>query len=202
MYSNLKVVITGGPCSGKSSLINALTKNGFDTVPEQAITVIEQLIQTWGKDAFTKWKALNMSAFQQIIFNTQHKIESQIPHQQFCFLDRGLLDPIAYLTHYQLPIPQKVLSIAKQASYDMVIVCDTLAHFDHRKDTGRTETQAESKQIAHTISQTYLQHGFPVIRLYEDSLEGRLGSILALIKQLSSKSLPFDQIPLARHIIK
>jgi len=192
MNLSLKIVLTGGPCSGKSSLIEALSKRGYDTVPEQAITVIEQLIQTWGEDAFTKWKTLNTPAFQQLIFNAQRKIENQITPKECCFFDRGMLDPLAYLIHNGLPTPDTMLYISKQASYDMVIVCDTLNSFDQRKHTGRTESKTESIKIGNLISQTYLRAGFHVIRLSEASIEERTEIVLALMEQLSSNMLTLD----------
>jgi len=202
MNSSLKIVLTGGPYSGKSSLIAALSKRGYDTVPEQAIIVIEQLIQTWDKNTFTKWKTLNMPAFQQLIFNAQRKIENQNAPKKCCFFDRGILDPVAYLIHNGLPTPDTMLHVSKQASYDMVIVCDTLDSFDQRKHTGRTESRTESIKIGNLISQTYLRAGFPVIRLSEASIEARTKIVLALMEQLPSNTLTLDKMQLSSTVIK
>jgi predicted ATPase len=51
-----RLVITGGPCSGKSTLIDALRRSGFKTAREAAIDVISSGVSQRGLDEFTRWQ--------------------------------------------------------------------------------------------------------------------------------------------------
>jgi len=177
----MKVVITGGPFSGKTSLVNRFHEEGFQIVPEAAITVIEQLMLADGKEGFLTWKKLNFLAFQKMILKQQLIFEHQLDPGKLTILDRGTVDSIAYLKHEGIKPPESVLADALSQNYDLVILCDTLKNFDSRETTGRTESYDESIQLHHSINNTYLEFGYKPFHLAVNSLVDRMNCIHQLI---------------------
>ena len=51
----MRVVLTGGPHAGKTTLLNALGARGIRTVPEAAIEEIRALAATLGADNVQTW---------------------------------------------------------------------------------------------------------------------------------------------------
>lgn len=84
-------IITGGPSSGKTTIINILNKLGYATLSETARIVIEHKIKN--KIHYDERSA----SFQQEIFSLQMKRESTQNKHRTLFLDRAMPDSLAYL---------------------------------------------------------------------------------------------------------
>lgn len=136
-----KIVLTGGPCAGKSKILERLIKyysteeNKIFVVPETATEVLSSGIKFLEID-----EAIN---FQDIIFDRQLNKEQTLYRGMqhillkkinIVFLDRGLIDNKAYLnSQYQFDnlldkYAQKELKILD--SYDLVIDLISLATTD------------------------------------------------------------------------
>jgi predicted ATPase len=201
------VVLTGGPCSGKTTLINTLSSLGYITYSEQALALINKLRDDWGHETFINWKENNIKKFQLMILKAQTKIESSIPTNKLCFLDRGRLDTLAYFKHANIEIPKNIedlaLGFSKRSKpaintfsnphrkYDLIIQCETLNNFQERENTGRSETREESLSISKLLTQTYQEHGYPVITLKEASITDRISYLLSQVEQFKD----LDKLP-------
>lgn len=80
-------VITGAPCSGKTTLIKMLHQMGFSTQCETAREVIQKLPN---RDEYSAQLQLN-------IFNAQKSKEQMLDPNQAFYLDRAMPDTLAYL---------------------------------------------------------------------------------------------------------
>jgi predicted ATPase len=185
------VVLTGGPCSGKTTLINALSSLGYITYPEQALALINKLINTWGHEEFCSWKESNNKNFQLMILKEQAKIEAYIPLSKLCFLDRGRLDTLAYFKHANIEIPKYIEDLAlgfskPHRNYDLIIQCETLNNFQERENSGRSETREQSFSISKLLTQTYQEYGYPVTALKEAPLADRISDLLSKVDEFKN----------------
>ena len=182
--SCLNIVLTGGPCSGKTTLIEALSKRGYATIAEQAIRVIDQLVEQMGMDEYLIWKARNTLAFQQRILDAQHQAEKQLRKQGLNFLDRGRFDGLAYLIHQGQAFSHDFLDAIQDSHYHyhLVVHCETLSQFDARGVTGRTENHAEAHALSGILLKTYQDFGFQTLRLEEAPLDARIKNLLQKIQ--------------------
>lgn len=143
MRSLKQIVLTGGPCSGKTTILNAI-KEVFEgevvTVPEAATILLSGGFPLPGRDL--EWSPEWQREFQSTVCALQNALEST--HQtiaaargaQLLVCDRGLLDGAAYtpggkaeflrsyginesetLNRYQLVIHLESMAVAKPELY-------------------------------------------------------------------------------------
>ncbi len=175
-----RVVITGGPCSGKTSVIEALAERGFYTVGECAIEVISELTRQMGLEGQALWRARQPHRFQELILVRQRAREAAIPGSaNLVFLDRGIQDGLAYMQHYGLEVDRETQEAYGPCSYHSVVLLDTLSGFVDRLDTGRTETHQEALAIRDRILTVYQACQLPICILPEMSIDERVAKILS-----------------------
>src|SRR3989344_5303364 len=120
-----KIVLTGGPCSGKSTVIEKIKKERPDIhcVPEMATILISQFKNLPGKDKVSGRR------FQRAVYRAQRILEATSTQfaisegKKAIIFDRGSLDGAAY-TEGGLDEFEKELKISRQdeyGQYDQVI---------------------------------------------------------------------------------
>jgi predicted ATPase len=183
----MRVVITGGPCSGKTTLIEELAARGYQIAPEAAILVISALNQELGVEGQKDWRRQNLAEFQCRVLQTQLELEEQAlssrkSEQEPVFFDRGCIDGLAYCKYFQTEPPTALCDAAKDASYDQVFVLDTLDDFQERSEEGRTSDQSTSIALGALLEETYRDHGYAPIRVKVASVGERADFILAALR--------------------
>jgi len=176
-----KVVVTGGPGSGKTTLVDALHARGHARVPEAAILVIDSLNATLGVEEQKRWRRANVLEFQTLVSWKQCELEAAAPAQGLVFLDRGLPDGLAYCRHYDAPIPTLLKQLTTAVDYDAVLLLDTLASFESRADSGRTSDRTASLAIRAQLEATYREAGLEPLVLPELGVEQRVQRALELL---------------------
>lgn len=175
-------MITGGPGSGKTTLVNALGKHGYATVPEAAIEVIRDLIARFGNDGQKAWRQDHGQEFQEMILEMQIRHELSLGEELgLVFLDRGRHDGLAYCRFRGDEPPHGLLDSLEDWPYDHVFLLETLENFERREHTGRTSTRAESIEIAKVIDRTYRDYGMEPVFVPELSVEERAAFVLEVL---------------------
>jgi predicted ATPase len=182
----LNVVLTGGPCAGKTSLINRLKTLGFNTIPEQAIRVIDRLQSEMGATHFCHWRRRHPFEFQEMILQAQRNAEEITQKDNMTFLDRGRLDGLAYLSHHGVGLSHAFQdkALISTFTYRVIVNCETLTTFAERKHTGRNESKNESSALFKALGRTYASHGYTVLPLPSVDLEVRLSLMLNALARL------------------
>ncbi|HLI45721.1 MAG TPA: ATP-binding protein, partial [Geobacterales bacterium] len=119
-------VLSGGPCSGKTSLIKFLESKGFPVLHETARKLVQMGII---KQEEFKSKE-RRDYIQRIIFEEQLKAEESVSNLPFVFLDRSLVDGIAYYWVLGLEPPSFMFEILSKKRYDSVFILDQLQEFE------------------------------------------------------------------------
>ena len=181
-----KIVITGGAYSGKSTLVEQLSREGFAVAPEAAMQVIEALNAELGIDAATAWRRADPAAFQARIAELQQAAETAAERSGSALLvcDRGLHDGLAYCRHWGIDPPPALLRALRGRRYDAVFVLETLSAFETRAETGRIDDHSESLQIRDLVEQVYREYQHAPLALPEMSLAQRLSEVRRTIDAL------------------
>ena len=153
-----KVVLIGGPCSGKSTIINMLKHKGYDVVPEVAKDVF--LSMGLPDPSNQDWYA----SLQNIIAMEQIKRESQFNNSKLTFLDRGIYDIIAYCQKDLGFVPDTAKKIIdNHPGYDLVFLLDQLPFV---KESYRVEKNHQEAALLHAmVYDVYKTLGYDIIKI-------------------------------------
>jgi len=177
-----KYILTGGPGSGKSSILLELESRGEYIIREAAEDIIK-----WNqaKGIEKPWKLQN---FQKQILDIQIRREDRIPKDlKSVFIDRGILDGLAY-TELGTETNREIQRNAR--AYTGVFLIDNLG------DTRRTEIRREDHEAALQIEKK-LEHiysevaGYKIRRIAPDSVEERADKILRIIRRNAPFRRPY-----------
>lgn len=103
---NSRIIITGGPSAGKTTLITALEKSGFHCQPESGRAVIKQQMDINGDALPWRSPARFAEAMQAMDINAWYQAEQS---DRPLFYDRALPDIAGYLTLVGEPIPNRYI---------------------------------------------------------------------------------------------
>lgn len=171
-------VITGGPSTGKTTLLAELDKLGHRVVPEAARMVIDEGI---AKGLTISQVRADELAFQRDVLKLKQKVEAALDVNKLTFLDRGMHDSLAYLRHYGFEIDDWVQELFKNSMYKKVFLLEPLPQYV--KDYARTEGGGFTKKMHKLLHDAYADFGMEPIHIPPVSVEERLKIILAHVKQ-------------------
>lgn len=149
-------VISGGPGTGKTSVINELGKE-FRVLPESAREVGEKDPRFAGKSV----KETNQQEFQDAIFEFDKKQLQSLQEDWTVFADRGLGDTLAYCKIWGLKIKPELVEYAKNFKYSGIFILDFLGSYV--QDTLRQESREEQEKIHEMIIKTYQELGYKLV---------------------------------------
>jgi predicted ATPase len=164
-------VITGAPCSGKTTLIDLLATRGYQTAPEAGRIYLEREI---AKGRTLEEIRADDSSVAPIINQLQCEIEDALPHDQAIFLDRSIADCLSFSRLVGLD-PNDNLPKCFQHHYTSVFLLDRLPY---QQDNVRKEGDAASAFLDESLFQDYRALGYDVVRVPVLPPNDRLAFIL------------------------
>lgn len=172
----MKVVITGGPCSGKTTLIDKLSDKGYKTRREPAREVLRKYREK-GKDP-----EKNRHEVQREIMEKVKERDQAIRSNEKVILDVGIPEGIAYFKSSGLEVPTWLLEESKQTEYDKVILLEQIP--DHVKDEVRKEGEEKAKELSEEIETIYQELGYNIEKIPFDDLEKRALMVEEIIESI------------------
>ena len=165
-------VLTGGPHSGKTTLLSHLGNLGFQTVAEAAYLVTTDSLRR--KSSLLPW--IDRLGYQTAVLEKQLALESKLKPSPPAFLDRGVHDGLAYYALDGLLPPQNLLEAAKTHRYSGVFLLEEIEGY--KKDAVRQEDEKQRKQLPFLFHKAYEEYGHEVIYLPAVSVEARAKIVL------------------------
>ncbi len=182
-----KIVCTGGPSVGKTSVINHLLEQGFICFLE-IIRTLTDALSPEEKSSHSQSNPIVM-ANNSMQFNNSilegrlmHYNEATALKETVAFFDRGMPDVLAYMQFFDQSIPQAFTEVCKENKYDQVFVFPPWAEI-YKKDAQRFESFEEAVAIHHALVKTYTSLGYVPITVPKDTIANRANFI---VKQLNS----------------
>lgn len=174
-------VLTGGPHSGKTSVIECLKRRGYRTLAESAVLVIEELNQKLGVEGQRAWRTANRAAFQEMIALRQAELEDSIKGARgVWFLDRSLVDVRAFSHLHGHPAPGVLDRLLVDKRYAVpVFLLDLVTPFSSRADTGRTSDEATARRAEQFVERAYAELDYELVRIPLLPIEDRTDLILS-----------------------
>ena len=167
----MRIVITGGPSVGKTTIVSLLEGLGHKVVHEIATQVIKE-----GK--YLPWE--DRVRFQSEVLRRQLTAEASIlEYERPVFLDRGAFDGEAYYVFDKLPVPP-VFSTIDPSQYDLAFLIEELSFFDANEV--RREDLNFTREISIILERCYTSRNIKVVRVPAMAAAERVDFILSNVR--------------------
>ncbi len=179
--STKKIVITGGPGTGKSSIITELLKRGYTCLEE----ISRQVILEARKDGVDQLFLKNPLLFSELLLKGRKKQydEAKNHASDLVFIDRGVPDVLAYMDFIGDKYPKKFISACKNNVYDYVFILSPWQEI-FTSDNERYENFEQAVSIHHHLLDTYQKYEYNLLDVPFDTVEKRADYILEIIKSM------------------
>lgn len=168
-------IVTGGPSSGKSTLLTYLKSAGYLIIPEVARTLIDEEI---AKGKTLQEIRSDETVFQRRIFRMKTDLEERLLPEQLTFFDRGIPDSAAYYRLYGEDV-EPVIQASRKRRYRGVFF---LEQVPFAKDYARIEDEKKAAIISNLLHKAYADMGYEVITIPLLSIAERARLLLNYIE--------------------
>jgi predicted ATPase len=168
-------VLTGGPGSGKTTLIEALKQAGFATAPEAGRGIIRDQVAIGGPAL--PWQDRALFAELMLSWELRSWYAAHVQPGPV-FFDRGVPDTIGYLTLCDLPVPDHANSAAKKFRYARRVFIAPPWPAIFAQDEERKQTLDEATRTHDSVAGVYGELGYELVPLPHVPVEERVRFIL------------------------
>lgn len=171
-------IVTGGPGSGKSMLIDALAADGLAHIPEAGRAIIQDQVVIGG-DALP-WAdqgafAALMLSWEMRSFRLAADLEGPV------IFDRGLPDVIGYLRLCGLPVPSSFMRAAELRRYAKHVFMAPHWPAIFAEDAERKQSLAEAEATSDMMAEVYAEFGYELLPLPLSTVADRVSFVRATI---------------------
>lgn len=171
-------ILTGGPGSGKTAVLDELAQRGYITVAEVARTIIKQQKAIGGNALHTG----NRNAFLELMLE-QSIVDYQknANENKAVFFDRGIADLYGYAKVFCQKENQSVNNAVSHFRYNKTVFLFPPWEKIYINDTERQQDFAESVKTYFTVKNAYNECGYNLVEMPKISTKKRVDLILATI---------------------
>lgn len=176
-----RIVITGGPGSGKTALIKYLEKQGHSVQHE----ISREVTQKAQEDGIAQLFLENPILFSQKLLEgriEQYEAAGDSVHHMV-FYDRGIADVTAYLDFVNVHYPPNFEEECKTKRYDVVFVLPPWEEI-YEPDNERYETFQQAEELFHHLKEGYKKYGYSLYEVPVGTVEQRTKFILDTLKNI------------------
>jgi predicted ATPase len=181
--TNLFFVVTGGPGSGKSSLIGRLQENGYAGSVEAGRAIIQDQVTIGGRAL--PWS--DRVVFAELMLSWEmrsYRIAEQTAGP--VFFDRGVPDVLGYLRLSGLPTPEHMKRAVELFRYNRRVFVAPPWKEIFQQDSERKQDFDEAVRTNEALVATYTVYGYELVELPRVSLEERVSFVLRTANLLSA----------------
>lgn len=174
-----KIVITGGPGTGKSSLINELIHQNYFCMLEISRKVTSDAKKKGIDQLFLTEPLL----FSQLLLEgrEQQFVDAGKENTSIVFFDRGIPDVHAYMNYIGVDYPDLYKERSLKYKYTSVFMTPPWQEIYHSDDE-RYENFEQSLAIHNHLEKTYLELGYSILNVPIGSVRERVQFILNSLK--------------------
>ena len=157
-----KIVLVGGPGTGKTSVLNELIRRKFYCKQEISRAVTKKAQEDGIEQLFLKEPLLFSEKL--LEGREQQFLDASNSNKNIVFFDRGIPEIFAYLNYFKTKFPPVFIEKSKRYKYDKVFLFSPWKKI-YQSDNERYETFEESSIINEYIKEAYLKVGYQLIEV-------------------------------------
>jgi len=170
-----RIIVTGGPGAGKTSLIAALEGRGLACVGESGREIIRDQVARGG--AALPWADREAYARLMLRMDSRRHAEVEVLDGPVLF-DRGAPDVLGYLRLCGLPIPPDLAEAALTLPYDPLVFIAPPWPEIFTQDAERRQDVAEAARTHAMMAKVYAELGYRLVELPRAPIEDRADFVL------------------------
>lgn len=176
-----RIVITGGPGTGKTSIINELSSRNYSCLQEVSRKVTLEAREKGIEQFFLTEPLL----FSELLLKGRKSQfdEAATITSNFVFLDRGIPDILAYMDYSGDEYPQFFNEACKNNIYDHIFILAPWQKI-YISDNERYENFNQAKKIHHQLVKIYEKFNYKLIDVPFYSIKKRTDYILNILENL------------------
>ena len=181
-----RIVITGGPGTGKTAVVDLLEQLGYLCFHE----IIRSMTMEAKKEGSSKKQLTNPLAFvsdpyefnKQILEGRIKQFQQALNQdQQIIFYDRGIPDVLAYMDYFKQKYGQDFEKAGREYRYDAVLLLPPWKEI-YISDNERLETFEEALEIHSFLEETYKRFDYEPIIIPKGTVKERTMFALEQLK--------------------
>lgn len=152
-----RYVITGAPCTGKTTVINELSRLGYKTIEEPARGVLEKYPELKGPDVSEE----NVRIRERMILGALTDAEREtVGSEGMVFMDGGIPSSLAFFRVHGTEPPTEFIEAANRTNYDGVFMLERLPFYEN--DEIRRESESDSIRLQELLIGAYADAGYNI----------------------------------------
>jgi len=176
-----RIVITGGPGTGKTAIINELLKRKYCCLEE----ISRQVTLDAQKSGISQLFLTDPLLFSDLLLEGRTKQFNKAGdiNEKHVFLDRGIPDVVAYLDYIGNAYPERYVNACADHKYDHVFILAPWQEI-YKSDNERYESFEQANEIHHHLLETYSKYNYKLHDVPFGSVESRTDFILNITASL------------------
>lgn len=173
------IVLTGGPGSGKSTVLEALRQFGYKCSEEKGREIIQQELKRSGHAL--PWQ--DKRAFRNKMLDAELRTYKAFQHSVgLTFFDRGIIDIYGYSLLEDIEVPDALLSCCSSHRYHSVFIFPPWRGI-YTNDAERKQDFAEAQRTYESMQKAYHHFGYILTQVPFSPVAERVQFILRKLGQ-------------------
>ncbi|RIA44459.1 putative ATPase [Hephaestia caeni] len=174
-------VVTGGPGSGKSTLIDALAAAGFATSPEVGRAIIREEMASGG--AALPWVD-HLAFAEKMLVREVAAHDAALAAAGPVVLDRGVPDVAGFLRISGLAVSPAIDRAARECRYNPRVFIAPWWEDIFTADAERKQTPGEARATFAVMVETYRDYGYRLVELPRAAVVDRVAFVRAHLEDM------------------
>ena len=153
-------ILTGGPGSGKTTVLTKLAEMGYLTVEETGRKIIRNQMKICG--TAVPWE--DAERYARLMFLQSVMDFEQLRHiDKPCFFDRGIIVILGYSRLEKIPVTPELEEAAGKYRYNKKVFLFPFWEEIYRTDAERRQSHGKAEDTFHMMKAVYQEYGYQAV---------------------------------------